>query len=89
MIKEIKSLRDLGSFNLVPTQRGSNVLQPTWAFKRERYPEDIPKKHKARFCIKGDQQIEGIDVFETHAPVASWITVRILLVLFLVLGLAM
>ena len=88
MIKELKSLRDLGSFKLVPRPRGSNVLQSTWAFKKKRYPDGDLKKYKARFCVRGDQQIEGVDVFETYAPVVSWITVRILLVLSLVLGLS-
>ena len=45
------------------------------------------KKYKARFYIRGDQQIDGIDVFYTYAPVVSWITVRLLLVLSLILGL--
>ena len=53
-------------------------------FKRERYPDGTLKKYKARFCVRGDQQIEEIDVFDTYAPVASWITVRLLLVLSLI-----
>ena len=57
MIKELNSLRDLGSFKLVPMQRGSNVLQSTWAFKKKRYPNRDLKKYKARFCVRGDQQI--------------------------------
>ena len=64
MIKELKSLRDLGSFKMVPRQRGSTVLQSTWAFKKKRYPDGELKKYKARFCVRGDQQIEGLDVFE-------------------------
>ena len=61
MIKELKSLRDLGPFKLVPRQRGSNVLQSTWAFKKKRYPDGCLKKYNARFCVRGDQQIEGVD----------------------------
>ena len=38
--------------------------------------------------MRGYQQIDGVDVFETYAPVLSWITVRISFVLSLVLGLA-
>ena len=37
--------------------------------------------------MRGDQQIGGLDVFETFAPVVAWITVRILLVLSMVLSL--
>ena len=33
-------------------------------------------------------QIEGVDYFETYAPVVQWSTVRTLLVMSIVLGLA-
>ena len=86
MIKELQSLRDLGSFNMVKWPSGSNVLQSTCSYKKKRYPDGGLKKYKARFCVREDQQIEGVDVFETYAPVISWITVRILLVLSLILS---
>ena len=84
MVKELKSLADLGSFEMVARPRGENVLQSTWAFKRKRYPDGTLKKYKARFCVRGDQKIEGVDVFDTYAPVVSWITVRLLLVLSII-----
>ena len=34
-----------------------------------------------------DQQVNGLDMFETFAPVVSWITVRILLILSMILDL--
>lgn len=88
MIKKLKSPRDLGSFKMVSHPRGSNVSQTTWAFKKKHNPDREFKKPKARFCVRGDQQIYRIDVFETYAPVVSWIMVRILMLLSLVLGLA-
>ena len=45
------------------------------------------KKFKARFCARGDQQLEGIDFFETYAPVVQWTTVRLLLILEVLLQL--
>ena len=64
------------------------MLQSTWVFKRKRFPDDTFKKYKVCFCVRGDQQIEGLDVFDTYAPVISWITVRLLFVIFLAFGLA-
>ena len=62
-------------------------MDSTWAFRKKRYPDGSLKKYKARFCVRSDQQIEGVDVFETYAPVVSWITVRLLLVLSVVMAL--
>ena len=71
MIKKLKSLRDLGSFKMVARPRGSNILQSTWAFKKKLYPDRGLKKNKVRLCVRGNQHIEGVDVFETYAPVVS------------------
>ena len=59
------------------------------AYKKKRYPDGSLKKYKARFYVRGDQKIEGVDIFETYAHVVSWITVIILLVLSLLLSLNM
>jgi hypothetical protein len=52
MTKELKSLRDLGSFKIVNRPRGANILQSTWAFKKKRFPDGSLKKYKARFCVR-------------------------------------
>ena len=64
-----------------------NVIDSTWAFKLKRYPDGLVKKFKARFCARGDQQIEGVDFFETYAPVVQWTTVRLMLILEVLLDL--
>ncbi len=58
-----------------------NVLLSTWAFKIKRYPDGCVKKIKARFCARGDRQKEGIDYFETWAPVFQWLIVQIVMIL--------
>ena len=37
--------------------------------------------------MRGDQQVDGVDVFETFAPVVAWITVRVLPILSMILNL--
>jgi len=64
-----------------------NVLDCTWAFKCKRYPDGNIRKFKARFCFRGDQQIYGMDYFDTFAPIVSCTTVRILLVLSVIFDL--
>ena len=59
---------------------GANVLPGTWALKVKRFPDGRFRKFKARYCVRGDKQLEGIDYFQTYAPVVSWLTVRMLLI---------
>ena len=46
------------------------------------------RKFKARFCARGDKQIEGVDFFDTYAPVVNWTTVHLMLILSLILQLS-
>ena len=89
MATEITTLVDkMDAWDVVDRQSWMNVLPSTWAFKCKRFPDGLIKKLKARFCVRGDKQLEGVDFFETFAPVVSWTTVRLMLILSLVLSLA-
>ncbi|KAL7485003.1 hypothetical protein ACHAW6_010599 [Cyclotella cf. meneghiniana] len=57
------------------------VLPMTWAFHLKRFPSGLVKKFKATFCVCSDMQVEGVDVFETWAPVVQWTIVRTMLIL--------
>jgi len=71
--------------NVPSTENGSRrkILNGTWAFKLKRLPDGTASKYKARYCVRGDQQTEGVDYFETYAPVVQWSTVRLLLTMIL------
>ena len=58
-------------------------MKDTWVFKLKRFPDGTPHKFKARYCVRGDLQTEGVDYFDTYAPVVQWSTVRMLLTLIL------
>jgi len=64
-----------------------NVIKSTWAFKCKQYPDGLVKNFKAHFCARGDMQLEGIDFFETYAPVVQWTTIRLMFILEVLLGL--
>jgi hypothetical protein len=51
-------------------------LPSTWAFKIKRFPDGTVKKFKAQFS-RDDHQREGINFFETWAPVVQWSTIQI------------
>ena len=49
----------------------SRVFPSAWAFKIKRFPNGIIRKLKARFCVRGDRMIEGVDHFDSCAPVVQ------------------
>jgi Reverse transcriptase (RNA-dependent DNA polymerase) len=74
-----------GNFSLVPISqvpKGEAILPAVWQMKRKR---DIRtreiKKWKARLNIDGSRMKHGIHYQETYAPVASWNSIRMLLIL--------
>ena len=86
---ELHTLIDLmDAWEIVPREDWMNVLPSTWAFKCKRFPDGTMRKLKARFCVRGDMQQEGVDYFDTFAPVVSWTTVRLLLVMSIMFDLA-
>jgi hypothetical protein len=72
---ELNTLKnEFDCWELVPHPENSkenNLLPSTWAFKIKRYPDGRVKKFKAQFCARGNHQKEGIDYFETWAPVVQ------------------
>ena len=86
--KEIQTLIDMGVWELVDREPWMNVLPSTWALKAKLFPSGLIRKLKARLCCRGDKQIKNVDYFETFAPVVSWTTVRLLLILSAELELA-
>jgi hypothetical protein len=85
--KEIEILKKMGCWEEVDREPWMNVLPSTWAFKKKVFPSGLVRKLKARFCARGDRQIENVDYFSTYAPVVSWTTVRLLLILSVQLSL--
>jgi hypothetical protein len=74
-------------WEIVDRSEAENVIDSIWAFKLKRILDGMVKKFKARFCAHGDQQLEGINFFETYAPVVQWTTVRLMLILEILLQL--
>jgi hypothetical protein len=80
---EVRGLLNQKTWTTRPISEATKVIKSTWVFKLKRLPDGTPSKIKARFCVRGDLQTEGVDYFETYAPAVQWSTVRMLLTLTL------
>jgi hypothetical protein len=63
------------------------VISTVWEFRCKRYPDGLIRKLKGRFCARGFE-VPPEEYGETYCPVVSWHTVRLLLIISQVLGLA-
>jgi hypothetical protein len=85
---ELEMLISKNAWVIVEQTPGMKVIPSTRAFKCKRFPDGLVRKLKSRFCIHSDCQIDGVNVFDAYAPVMSWTTIRLLLILSVVLNLA-
>lgn len=58
---ELETLRRMNAWEVVDRKPWMHVIPSTWAFKCKRYPDGLVRKLKARFCARGDRQVEGVD----------------------------
>ena len=65
--------------------RGKSLIDVRWIFKLK-YKNGIFEKHRARIVAKGYLQKKDIDYFESFAPTASHITIRLVLAITAVPG---
>ena len=83
MEKEVNDQIANGNFTVIPRSevpKGFRVFPGVWTLVRKR---DIQtreiKKYKARLAFNGSRMREGEDYDKTYAPVASWMSIRLLL----------
>jgi hypothetical protein len=87
---EIDTLKKMNVWDEIKRESWMNVLPSTWTFRRKTFPSGDTKKLKGRFCVRGDREVAGVhfDPDRIFAPVVSWTTVRLLLLLSAQLDLA-
>ena len=83
MEKEVNDQIANGNFTVIPRSKvpkGFRVFPGVWTLVRKR---DIQtreiKKYKAHLAFDGSRMREGEDYDKTYAPVASWMSIRLLL----------
>lgn len=83
-IPEIRRLETMQVFEYCPMHAlppKARLLSSIWSYRRKRKPDGKLLKHKAHICVDGSQQAHGRDYWETYAPVVSWSTVCLILLL--------
>ncbi|KAJ9557953.1 hypothetical protein OSB04_012567 [Centaurea solstitialis] len=78
---EIDSIMHNNTWKLSDSPPGCKLLNSKWIFKRKMKVDGSIDKYKAILVIQGFRQKEGIDFFDTYAPVARITTIRLLLAL--------
>ncbi len=88
VIKEIRQLEDMGTWDEVPISEATGPIIPVHiVMKRKRRPDGTIDKHKGRLVVRGDRMRGSeFDDYETHAPVSAWSTIRMVLILSLAWG---
>ncbi|KAK1423986.1 hypothetical protein QVD17_19297 [Tagetes erecta] len=76
---EIDSILQNHTWELVDLPPGCKPLGYKWVFKKKPKPDGITKEYKARLVIKGYNQREGLDYFDTYSPVTRITSIRLVL----------
>ncbi|CAI7750447.1 unnamed protein product [Closterium sp. NIES-53] len=79
MEEEIRSLINMGTWELVERPSGVNIMKNRWVLTTKYHVDDTVEREKARLVVKGFTQVYGADYDETFAPVGSYVPLRIFL----------
>lgn len=71
MKEELAALEDNETWRLVHPPTNCHVLSGRWVYKLKRGPHGEVIRHKARWVVRGFEQVEGLDYVETFASVVK------------------
>ncbi|WKA11318.1 hypothetical protein VitviT2T_028828 [Vitis vinifera] len=78
---EMDSIMSNQTWELIDLPPGSKPIRCKWVFRMKYHTDGMIQTFKARLVAKGFKQREGIDYFDTYAPVARTTSIRILFAL--------
>eukprot|EP00957_Ditylum_brightwellii_P049927 3784662-Ditylum_brightwellii.AAC.1 len=88
IVKEINGQVESDHWELVKKSKvpmGTKILDSVWAFKcKQDIKTSEALKYKARLNVHGGQQVCGVYYFDTYAPVVTWYSVQMALILSII-----
>ena len=81
MEDELASPTENGVYELVPLPESAAALSGKWVLKIKRGAQGEIERYKARYVVRGFEQVLGKDFNQTWAPVGHYTTLRCLLVI--------
>lgn len=79
MEEESRSLKTRNTWEIVEKDEDTRSVGGKWVFKVETDPTDKVLKYKARVVAQSYSQKKDIDYFESYAPAASMLIIRLFL----------
>jgi hypothetical protein len=79
MDEEYNALMKNGTWHLVPSASGQNVIDCKWVYKVKRKADGTVERYKARLVAKGFKQRYGIDYEDTFSPIVKAATICVVL----------
>lgn len=67
-----------GTWEFKDLSLGKNIVTNKWVFKKKLVDGNIEKLH-AQLVATGFEQVQGIDLQETFAPIFKWVTIKIVI----------
>ena len=87
---ELDEHEKMGNYEPIPLSEvpaGTKLFDMVWSMRQKRkIKTQEVYKWKARLNVHGGQQVHGVHYWDTYAPVVTWQTVRLFLILSLILG---